>query len=265
MFFSKRLFVVAIIGAATILGLVLISLRGFGQPLDVKPVEREKIKYPQDFTIVLVGDSMTEGLGNSDEIKKYLSEYYPGKTFEVLNYGFGSTNILSVKPRILNETQYTRAFRPIAEIDYDLIILESFGQNPLSQYPLEEGLVKQREALDEIVETLKETNPRAKIVFMAAISPNKLLFASNKVDLSPETRAKWVEERIAYIKNHIEYAKSKGVPVINVFEASLMENGDGNPDFISKDDFIHLSPEGIKFTSRIMADFIFQRQLLQEQ
>lgn len=221
----------------------------------------EKIKYPQDYTIVMIGDSMTETLGNSDEIKKFLSDYYKDKSFEVLNYGFGATNILSVMERITKETEHGRKFRAIEEIDYDLVLLESFGENPLSEYKLDEGLKRQTEELDKIVSKLKETNPKGKIIFIATISPNKITFAQNQVDLSAEKRTEWVNERVAYIKNHIDYAQKHNIPVINIFEKSLMENGDGNPDYISKDDYIHPSPAGIVFISRQIADFIYQNRI----
>ena len=231
------------------------------EPKEVNLSGKLKVKYPQDYTIVMVGDSMTEALGNSDEIKSYLTDYYPDKTFEVLNYGYGATNILSVMDRITKETEHGRIFRPISEIDYDLILLESFGQNPLSQYPLEEGLRKQEEELTKIVAILKETNPEGKIVFVATISPNKEIFAKNQVDLTPEVREEWVNERIAYIKNHIQYADENTIPLINIFEKSFLENGDGNPDYISSDDYIHPSPTGIKFISRVIADFIYENNI----
>src|SRR3990167_9097180 len=138
----------------------------FGPPKTIKVLGKEKVKYPQDYTIVMVGDSMTETLGNSDELKKFLSDYYPNKSFEVLNYGFGATNILSVMDRITKETEHGRKFRPIGDIDYNLILLESFGQNPLSELKLEEGLKRQTEELDKIVSTLRETNPKGVIVFV---------------------------------------------------------------------------------------------------
>lgn len=232
-------------------------------PPDLSPIilNNNKVKYPQDYTIVLVGDSMTESLGNSIEIKDFLSKYYPGKTFEVLNYGFGATNILSVIERITKETQHGRAFRPINQIEYDLLLLESFGQNPLSQFPLEEGLKKQSEELDKIVNILKDSNPKGKIIFVLSISPNKKVFAKNQVELSNETRAKWVEERIAYMKNHADFAKKREIPVINIFEYSLLENGDGNPAYISTQDYIHPSPTGIIFISKTIADFIHQNKI----
>ena len=47
----------------------------FPNPTTIQSGEKIKIKYPQDYTIILVGDSMTEVLGNSDELRKYLKEY----------------------------------------------------------------------------------------------------------------------------------------------------------------------------------------------
>jgi len=54
-----------------------------------------QIKTPSKVapTIVFIGDSMTEYLGNFDELRKYLKHYYPDKKFLLLNYGFSSTNI----------------------------------------------------------------------------------------------------------------------------------------------------------------------------
>lgn len=232
-----------------------------GSPTITKISGKEKVKYPEDYTIVMIGDSMTETLGNSTELKKFLSDYYPKKSFEVLNYGFGATNILSVMDRITKETNHGRIFRPIEDIAYNLVLLESFAENPLSQYPLDEGLKRQTQELDKIVAILKETNPKGKIVFVATISPNKVIFAQNQVDLSPEKRIEWVKERIAYMKNHIAYANAHNIPVINIFEKSLMENGDGNPDYISTDDYIHPSPTGIIFISQTIADFIYKNSI----
>src|SRR3990167_2431228 len=96
----------------------------FGPPKTIKVLGKEKVKYPEDYLIVMVGDSMTETLGNSDELKKFLRDYYRGKTFEVLNYGFGATSILTVMDRINSETKRGRVYRPIKDIDYDVILLE---------------------------------------------------------------------------------------------------------------------------------------------
>ena len=258
-----------LIGLVTILiGLLFFTLLNKKQPQQPPPLKkisedgRTKVKYPEDHTIVLVGDSMTEYLGNSDELRAYLKEHYPGKTFEVLNYGFGSTNILSVEKRLTENTYLTREYRPILNIDFDVILIESFGHNPLSDYSLEEGLKKQAEALDKIVSLIKEGNPNSKIVFVATISPNSKTYAYRSVDLTDQQREIWVKERIAYIKNHIEYAKSHNIPIVNVFEESLDETGDGNRDYISDTDYIHPSPTGVVFISKQIADFIFEQKIL---
>lgn len=234
------------------------------QPTQTSVNNKIKVKYPQDFTIVLVGDSMTERLGNSDELRADLKKYYPDKSVEVLNYGFGATNILSVPERLEKETFHNRSFRPILDIDFDLIIIESFGHNPLSQFPLEEGLKKQTETLDQITKLIQNSNPRAKIAFLATISPNRKKYALNNVDLTTENREKWAEERIAYIKNHISFAQAHNFSLINAYEKSLNKDGDGNLEYISKDDYIHPSPTGVYLISDEIAKVIFDNKLLSE-
>ncbi len=236
--------------------------KNFTSATSSKPdVKGAKVKYPQDFTIVIVGDSMTERLGNSDEIRSYLSRYYPDKTFEVLNYGFGATSILSIPDRLTKPTQHAREFRPILDIDFDLIIIESFGHNPLSEYPLNEGLKKQDETLDNIVSLIKKSNPKAKIAFLATLAPNKKNYALNQVDLSPDVREKWANERVAYIQNHIKYANSHNIPLINVYEKSLNTDKDGDLKYIDKVDYIHPSPSGIYLISQEIVDTIFNSNL----
>ncbi|MFH0936781.1 MAG: GDSL-type esterase/lipase family protein [Candidatus Daviesbacteria bacterium] len=231
-------------------------------PKEIQQNGRTKVKYSEDFTIVLLGDSMTERLGNSDELRAYLKNYYPKKTFEVLNYGFGSTNILSVQERLEKETMYGRKFRPILDIAFDLILIESFGNNPLSDFPLEEGLKKQNEALDKIVNFIRTVNPNAKIVFVATVAPNKRRYGEGVVRLDLEQKRIWVEERVAYIKNHIEYAKTHDISLVNIFEKSLNSEGDGKLDFLDEHDYIHPSPNGIYFISQEIANFIFENKIL---
>lgn len=222
------------------------------------------IKYPQDFTLLLVGDSMTEYLGNSDELKGYLNQYYPNKTFEVLNYGYGSTNILSIQDRLDKGTFHGREFRPILDIDFDLILIESMGHNPLSTYPLDEGLKKQNEALDKIVAATLQKHKKTKIVFVATIAPDKKTYAMGKEDLSVEVRTKWAAERDAYIENHISYAKAHNIPVIDIYAKSKDSEGNGKYIFISQTDHIHPSPTGVLFISKEIADYLAKNNLLQK-
>ncbi|MBI2593305.1 SGNH/GDSL hydrolase family protein, partial [Candidatus Daviesbacteria bacterium] len=200
--------------------------------------ESGKVKYPQDYTIVLLGDSMTETLGNADELRGYLNEYFPDKTFEVLNYGYGSTNIFSAKERLTQTTHHAnRDFRPILDIDFDYLILESFGHNPLSQYPLEEGLKKQTEVLDDIYSLIATTSGTEKLIFLSTIGTDKKNYAKNpKPDLSPEIRRQWAQERDRYLQNHLSQAKFYGIPGIDVFDFSLDSSGNVKGFLVRNDD-----------------------------
>lgn len=226
--------------------------------------ESGKIKYPQDYTIVLLGDSMTESLGNADELKGYLNEYFPNKTFEVLNYGYGSTNILSAKERLTQTTYHAnRDFRPILDINFDYLIIESFGHNPLSQYPLEQGLKKQTEILDDIYALVATTSGREKLIFLSTIGTDKNTYAKNpEPNLSSEVRKQWAQERDRYLQNHISQAKFYGIPFIDVFSASLDQSGNVKDFLVRTDDNIHPSPKGVLFISKKIADFFAQRNLI---
>lgn len=218
---------------------------------------------PPNYTLVFVGDSMTEYLGNFDELRSDLNKYFLGKKFLLLNYGFGSTNILSVPDRLEKLSDHAgRGFQPINDITFDLIFIESFGYNPLSTFPLTEGLKKQTETLDKIIEIITQKHPKSSIVFIATIAPNNEWFGEHILNLAPDQKLEWVKERTTYIRNHIDYAKSHHIPLINIYEKSLDENGRGNIDYINSNDFIHPSPTGIYFISQQIADFIHYNKLL---
>lgn len=220
-------------------------------------------KSKKEITIVFIGDSMTEYLGNFDELRVYLKNYDPTKKFMLLNYGFSSTSILSVQDRLEKDSTHSgRIFQAVNNIPFDLIIIESFGHNPLSDHPLEEGLRLQTKTLDKIVATITQKHPRSNIIFMATIAPSKERYAEGVVNLTTEERMKWAMERIAYIKNHIAYAKSHNIPIINIFEKSLDEKGGGNIDLINTNDFIHPSPTGIYFISEQIAKFLYENKYL---
>ena len=215
-----------------------------------------------DYKLVFVGDSMTEYLGNFDELQKYLQHYFPGKKFLLLNYGYGATNILSLQDRLEKDSTHSgRIFQAINEIPFDLIFIESFGHNPLSEYSLSEGLKKQTESLKKAIDTILQKHSKSSIVFMATIAPNKESYGYGAVELRPEDRERWVGERTAYIQNHIKFAQENNIPVINVYERSL-KNGTGDIDYISSTDSIHPSPTGIYFISKNIADFLGNGNLL---
>lgn len=220
-----------------------------------------------EYTIFLVGDSMTHAMGpHGAELNQYLNTLYKntGRGILIDNYAEGGTNILDLKKQMTTPTTYwDSTFSPLLSRKFDVIIIESFGYNPLSGLPIKEGLEKQNQALFEAVRDVRTSHPNAKIVFLATIAPNKEMYASKiNPDTTQRDRELQAEERIAYIKNHIEYARKNNIPLINVYEKSIGENGDGNLKYINPDDYIHPSAEGVIFISREIADYIYKNNLL---
>jgi lysophospholipase L1-like esterase len=210
------------------------------------------------YTIIFVGDSMTDALGpNFDALRPLLKTDLPDKVFGLFNYGFGSTNILSVDERLHHDTNYLGTELPaILSRDFDIIIIESMGHNPLSEYPLAEGLQKQTSALDSLVSQLAFFKPHSQIVFLATIAPSQQHYAQKTVDLSPSVRAQWANERRAYIENHINYAHSHNIPLIDVYHASLNADGTANLKYINHDDYIHPSVAGVELISQSIATYL---------
>ena len=232
-------------------------------------VSRLHLTYPQvkpakTYTIVLVGDSMTDVLRlGENNLRSYFKKFYSNKFVNILNYGFGGTNILSLQDRLEKQTKYLETIYPsILDKKPDIILIESFGNNPLSQFPIDLGLKKQEEALDIFMKTVQEGNSGSIIIFMGSIAPNKKKFAEGVLNLTSIQKEKWVYERDAYIKNHIKYAKKHNIPLINIYEKSFDKNGDGDLKYISKYDYIHLSSEGIYFTNKEIANYIIGQRFL---
>lgn len=238
--------------------------RTFAQPIyTIKKIFNPQTIAPKNsYTIVLVGDSMTDYLGSGMEIKDHLKKYYPDKQIDIHNFSVGSTNILTIPKRLQDLTNYDgKISESILNTNFDLIIIESFGHNPLSQFSLEEGLKKHNEVLDQALLMIKQRQPWALVVLMATIAPHADRYAEGVINLQTEERKKWARERAAYIKNHIEYARFHKIPLINIYEKSLDLEGGGNIDYIDTRDFIHPSPTGIEFMAQEIAEYIFKKRL----
>ena len=231
-------------------------------PIDI--YSPPQIATASSYTVILVGDSMTDVLGeNFDILRKYLTKYYPKKEFGLFNYGYGSTNILSVEQRLNQGTEYLgRTNQTILDRYFDVLIIESMGNNPLSEYPLDQGLKLQTEALNRIVSQIAFYHPNSVIIFLATIDPSQSHFGLGVVDLSPEQRNSWANERRFYIENHINYANTHHFPLINVYEKSLNKNGATILKYLNSNDYIHPSAAGIDLISKEIADFLFHNQIL---
>lgn len=225
--------------------------------------EPPKIAAASSYTLIFMGDSMTESLGeNSDFLRLALTKYYPKKVFGLFNYGFGSTNILSLEDRLNNDTVYQgKNFPAILNRSFDIIFIESCGNNPLSEFPLALGLQKQTAALDKMVAELTYTHPNSLIVFIATIAPSPF-YGKRTLDLSPQTRIQWANERRAYIENHISYAKRHNIPLINIYEKTLDKNGNTIAKYIESGNDIHPSVTGVSLISQMIADYLYKNSIL---
>lgn len=228
-----------------------------------------KIEKKQVYKIVMIGDSMTAALGpHGGGFSEYINMLYKanggGKQGIIIDNYAKSSNILTVNDELTRKTTISEyAFGPLLSDDFDLILVESYGYNPLSQFGVDEGIKKQNMALDDLMKTLITSHPHSAIVFVATIAPNIQYYAKiTQPNNSPEERARQAEERISYIKNHIEYAKNHNIPLVNIYEKSLTAKGDGNIKYINMNDDIHPSFAGITFIGHQIADFIYNNQIL---
>ena len=225
------------------------------------------IESKDTYTIFLLGDSMTHALGpHGGSFYTFINELYKNHNKGVLvdNYAVGSKSILSLDELMTTKATYwDSTFEPLLSREFDLVLVESFGYNPLSQLAIDEGLKRQTAVLDALMTTLITTHGNSAIVFVATIAPSKANYAKNVLfNLTAEQRTLQAEERMAYIKNHINYAQSHNIPVINIFEKSLNDQGDGDLKYINPDDYIHPSFIGVDFIGQEIANFVYVNQIL---
>lgn len=226
-----------------------------------------KIEKKSNYAVFMIGDSMTLALGpHGGKFSEFINELYKkdNSFVSIDNYAQGSSNILSVGDQLTKKTTYwDSTFEPLLSRKFDLILVESFGYNPLSSLGLEEGIKRQNVALSELMTKLISTHPTSAVVFVATIAPNKENYAKKVLlNLSTEDRKKQAIERIAYIENHINYAKAHNIPVVNIYEKSQNSQHDGVLKYINPDDYIHPSFEGVDFIGHELANFIYESQIL---
>lgn len=229
------------------------------------PYKNPQISKDRAYRTVIVGDSIVASLGvNANLLRLYLIDHFPNNEFVNYNYGYPATNILSLPERLTQKTKSgAEENPPILKQGFELIILESFAYNPLSQFPLSEGLQKQSASLEKSVGLIFQQKPHVALAFLTPIAPDPNNFAKGAYDLNPKQRSSWIKERIAYIENHKQFAIKKGIPVIDVYTKSLKANGEVDKIYIS-DDFIHPSQKGIELISHSIADYIFDNKIFPE-
>jgi lysophospholipase L1-like esterase len=220
------------------------------------------------YIIAMVGDSMTEVLGpHGGKLSELLNSLYqstPGHQRIVIdNYAKGATNILGLQDAMKEKTiAGDSVLDPLLSRQVDMILVESFGYNPLSQFGEQDGLKKQSEILDSLMRVLVKSHPNTAIIFVATIAPHKETYALEEKTGEMSDRIAAAEERSAYIKNHMDFAKAHGIPLIDIYDASLTPDGDGNLLYINPNDHIHPSFAGIDFIDDKIAHFIYDSHIL---
>jgi hypothetical protein len=228
-------------------------------PTNPFPYKPPEIPYSRAYRIMLVGDSIIDSLGlNAQTLRQHLINYYPDNEFVNYNYGFGATSIETLQERLTKETEYNgQKYPSILSQDFDLIIIESFAYNPLSQEQENVGVEKHIKILDQSIREIIKSKPVSVVAIMTPIAPSKTHFAKGVYDLSVQERKQWAEERIMYIEGVIKYANDNQIPLIDVYQKSLNSENGGDLRYINPDDYIHPSAEGIDLISRIIAEYIF--------
>lgn len=214
-----------------------------------------KPSYPtpnkQSYIIAAFGDSMVETMGdNLDYLQKSLTESYPKTKFKLYNYGIGSQNVIEGLARFYTPYIYkNRNFPPINQINADIIIISSFGYNPLTPYDKD----KHYQNLMNLVKEAQKTG--SKVYLLAEIAPIKTGFGSGPggVNWTEEIINEHVPHIIEQLDNAVALSKNLPVPLINAYGLSQVDGKYGNPKYVGTHDHIHPSVEGEIFMANLIS------------
>lgn len=227
-------------------------------------IDMRMTKKPH-YTIAFLGDSMIDTLGSDLRlVNDELVRVYPETDFILLNYGVGGENIISGLERVTRDTVYLGFPRPALILTHpDVVVIESFAYNPFS---FDVGALEQHWlSLAYIVDAIKANIPKAKVIISATIAPNSRTFGDGASGLSFSEIDKWQRTQTikSYLDNAIKFAKSEGLPLADVYHASIDANGDGKELYVSPGDHIHYSDLGRQLFARTVVNTIVNNKLLE--
>jgi hypothetical protein len=214
--------------------------------------------------IAVLGDSMIDTLGASiPALQKALQNLYPKRKFKIINYGVGASHIEYAYFRLTHDYDYRDQHYPsLLSHKPDLIIIESFAYNNFGNS--QTGLDRQWQALSNITSTIKNQLPQTKILLATTIAPNSVSF-SNGIDgihLNSFEKIERTSTIKLYLQNLINFANSQKYPLADAYHPSL-SGQEGNKNYISSADNLHPSSEGGQFFCRLLAQSIFDNNLIQ--
>jgi lysophospholipase L1-like esterase len=214
-------------------------------------------------TIALLGDSMVDTLGSDLlALKLALQQYFPTTVFNLLNYGVGARDIEYGLFRLTNNYEYRGKNIPgLLSQNPDIVIVESFAYNNFGN--TEEGINRHQQALESITKTIHNSLPNTKILIATSIAPNSIVFGQGIQDLqlSAFDRLEKTNTIKLYLQKTIDFANSKGYPLVDAYHLTLFGN-DGSLEFINSTDHLHPSATGATLFSDLLADTIFKDKLL---
>ncbi len=216
------------------------------------------------YTIALLGDSMIDTLGRDlPDLQKLLKVAFPSKSFILLNYGQGSTDMENGLFRLTHTTTYLdKNYASLLSFKPDILVVESFAYNHWSgaNYDLD----RQWTTLVKIIETVKEISPDTKIILAATIAPNSQIFGDGKLNWNFDL--KWESANLVkiYLENMSRFAAASGLPFADAFHPSLGPDGNGFKIYINNGDHLHTSPEGAQFFSQKIVDTLKNNQIIRD-
>lgn len=231
---------------------------------ETTPMEIKSLKKPA-YTIAFLGDSMVDTLGSDLRlVDDELVRVYPETDFTLLNYGVGGENIISGLERVTRDTVYLGTPRKaLISTHPDVVVIESFAYNPFS---FDVGALQQHWlSLAYIVDAIKANLPEAKVLIAATIAPNSRTFGDGASGLSFSEIDKWQRTQTikSYLENAVRFANSEGLPLADVYHASIDAKGDGKEFYVSPGDHIHYSDVGRQLFARTVVDTIVANKLLE--
>jgi hypothetical protein len=212
-------------------------------------------------TLALLGDSMIDTL-KSNICQLSFQKYFPSIKFNLLDYGYGSTNIESALKRLTETTTYLGVENPsILSQNPDIILIESFAYNNFGNS--QGGIDRQNQALNTLTNTIKKQLPNTKILLASTIAPNSITFGNGIKDIHFSALEK-IEKSTTiklYLQNLISFANKNNFALADAFHPSLF-GSDGSSLLIDSNNNIHPSDLGTELFCDITAKSILDNELI---
>jgi hypothetical protein len=211
--------------------------------------------------MVFLGDSMIDTLSNQI-CQTSLQKYFPTTKFNLLKYGYGSTNIESALKRLTETTTYLGQNNPsILSQNPDIILIESFAYNNFGNS--QAGIDRQSQALEKLTNIIKEKSPNTKILLASTIAPNSVVFGNGikNMHFSALEKVEKTNTIKLYLQNIINFAGKNKFALADAFHPSLFGQN-GSEILIDSVDHLHPSSLGSELFCDTAAKSILDNQLI---